>query len=175
MKGYEETWAELEAKALTALASPQLVGGLPLPTGYKLSLRLWMFESFGDYRSWNFYRPLISSEYHPIFLLKTVWQRHEDSRRFALPDVGIKHLDKFKPIPTLSFSDRSVGFELLQRCLDEANLVLQHVRSVARLPITIDGVGFGIEVFTDSESEKVEWNSGLPAGDALLDVLAGLL
>jgi hypothetical protein len=172
MKGYEETWAELELKALAAMEKPELSGGLPVPAGYGLSLRFWKFESFEDSKSWNFYKPQKTSEYHPILLLKTVWQRQEDARRFSLPEVGLKHVDKFKPIPTLSFSDRSVGLEVLERCLDEAQEILRCVRSTECRPITIDGTCFGIEVFTDSESDKVEWNSGFPAGDALLDVLA---
>ncbi len=175
MKGYEETWAELELKALAAMEKPELSGGSPLPAGYALSLRFWMFESFGDSQSWNFYNSQLTSEYHPILLLKTVWQRHEDAQRFSFPDAGLKHLNKFKPSPTLSFSDRHISVEMLERGHNEANRVLQHVRSVARLPITIDGTGFGIEVFEGSESEKVEWSSGLPIGDALLDVLAGLI
>lgn len=175
MKGYEETWAELEAKALFALASPQLVGGLPLPTGYELSFRLWMFESFGDSKSWNFYKPQMTSEYHPILLLKTVWQRNEDTRRFALPDVGIKHFDKFKPIPTLSFSDRQVNLEHWERCRGEATRLLHSMRNTERLPITVDGTSFGIELFETSEVEKVDWNSGLHVGDALMDVLNGLI
>lgn len=175
MKGYEKTWAELEAKALAALESPQLVGGLPLQTGYELSLRFWMFESFGDSKSWNFYKPQMTSEYHPILLLKTVWQRNEDARRFALPDVGIKHLDKFKPIPTLSFSDRQVDLEHWERCRGEAIRLLHSTRNTERLPITVDGTSFGIELFENSEIEKVDWNSGLHVGDALMDVLNGLI
>ncbi len=172
MKGYEENWAALESKARAAMERPELFGGFPLPAGCALSLRFWMFESFGDSKSWNFYTPHKTFEYHPIFMLKAVWQRQEDARRFSSPDIGIKHVDKFKPIPTLLFSDRQVDLEVLERCLDEANLVLQHVRSVARLPIAIDGTCFGIEVFVDAKSERVEWNSGMPVGDSLLDVLA---
>ncbi len=148
--------------------------GLPLPTCYELSLRFWMFESFGDYRSWNFYKPQMTSEYHPILLLKTLWQRNEDARRFALPDVGIKHLDKFKPIPTLSFSDRQVDLEVLELCLDKAQEILRCVRSTECRPITIDGAYFGTDVFADARSKKVEWNSGLPVSDELLEILAGL-
>lgn len=175
MKGYEETWAELELKALAAMEKPELSGGSPLPAGYALSLRIWMFESFGDSQSWNFYKPQTTSEYHPILLLKTVWQRHEDAQRFSFPDVGIKHVDKFKPIPTLSFSDRHISVEMFERGHSEANRVLQHVRSVARLPSIVDGTGFGVEVIEGSKSEKVEWNSGLPFGDELLAVLNGLI
>ena len=171
MKGYEETWAELESKALSALERPELFGGLPLPVGYELSLRFWSFESFADATSWNFYKPQMTSEYHPILLLKTVWRRQEDAQRISSPNIGIKHVDKFKPIPTLSFSDRQISVEMFERVLNEANLVFQHVRGVARLPIAIDGTCFGIEVLSDAKSEKVEWNSGLPFGDALLAVL----
>jgi hypothetical protein len=174
MKGYEETWAELESKALSALERPELFGGLPLPIGYELSLRFWTFESFADATSWNFYKPQMTSEYHPILLLKTVWRRQEDAQRISSPDIAIKHVDKFKPIPTLSFSDRQVDLEVLERCLDEAQEILRCVRSTDCRPSTIDGTYFGIEVLVDSKSERAEWNSGLPVGDALLELVTAL-
>lgn len=174
MKGYEEIWDELELKALASIEKPELSGGLPLPAGYALSLRFWKFESFEDSESWNFYKPQKTSEYHPILLLKAVWQRQEDARRFSSPDIGIKHVDKFKPIPTLSFSDRQVDLEVLERCLDEAQEILRCVRSTDCRPITIDGTYFGIEVLVDSKSERAEWNSGLPVGDSLLELVTAL-
>lgn len=58
--------------------------------------------------------------------------------------------------------------------MDEANQVVHHVRSLSCLPITVDGTYFGIEVLADSKSERVEWNSGLPAPDALWLVLTEL-
>jgi hypothetical protein len=64
---------------------------------------------------------------------------------------------------------------MFERGHNEANRVLQHVRIVARLPSIVDGTGFGVEVIEGSKSEKVEWNSGLPVGDALLVVLNGLI
>lgn len=175
MKGYEEIWAELQSKALSALERPELFGGLPLPADYALSLRFWIFESFADFTSWNFNKPQMTSDYHPIFLLKTVWQRQEDARRISSPDIGLKHVDKFKPIPTLLFSDRQVDLGVLERCRDAAVRLLQLVQGVEARSITVDGTCFGMEVFTDSESEKVEWNSGFPAADALLNVLAVLI
>lgn len=107
-------------------------------------------------------------------MLKAVWQRQEDARRFSSPDIGIKHVDKFKPIPTLSFSDRQVDLEVLERCLDEAQEILRCVRSTDCRPITIDGTYFGIEVLVDSKSERAEWNSGLPVGDSLLELVTAL-
>ncbi len=147
---------------------------MPLPIGYELSLRFWTFESFADATSWNFYKPQKTSEYHPVLLLKTIWQRQEDARRFSLPDAGLKHVDKFKPIPTLLFSDRQVGLEALERCQKEAIKLLQFVHSVEARPITLDGKCFGIEVLVDSKSERAEWNSGLPVGDALLELVVAL-
>lgn len=75
--------------------------GACIPIGYELSLRFWTFESFADATSWNFYKPQMTSEYHPILLLKTVWQRQEDAQRISSPDIAIKHVDHCKPIPTL--------------------------------------------------------------------------
>ena len=154
-EAYREELAELTARAEQYLQHSRI----DLPHRHEL-LRLWRDPSFGSYTSWRVYTPFDRyGEADLPIAVRVTWNRPFDYMRFRDPMKGLKHGLGIEP--TVERKEA----ELSRSELDSRLAALQTIKIpvVIDTGVSIDGVGFGFEIFGRT-AVRLEWRSMMHGG-----------
>jgi hypothetical protein len=154
----EQTWAELEARAVRLLEHAKEVEPRDPVRRYGSLLRLWHFPAYGPQTTWTILTPGRKTPPGAGPLVREVtWDRPADDRRMAeAPGRG---------------GDAGPSLRLREAALPEAGLreLLEHGSHLAvpvvgcSHPVGLDGEHFGLETYEVSPGVRVQWWRDGPA------------
>ena len=107
----QNEWKIFEEKALHLLSDPNL---LLEDNKANLVLRLWQYPAFERHKVWAIYH---EPHEESLRLIKAVWNRQNDFKRFSEPLVGLKF--GLPTSPGFSTKATSLKAEIVEPCFAE--------------------------------------------------------